>query len=238
MALPNTGDGVRVFNASRGHAIGGTSPGEANLIAFNLQDGVEIDGALALRNAIRRNRITANAMRGIRLGAGANGGIAAPVIATASLARVTGSACASCLVEVFSDAGDQGGTFEGTVTADAAGDWAFDKAGALGGPHVTATATDGQGNEGEGGDVDRRPVNPTSHLSCPDAPNEATGVGAVRCCRATPIAANGNVPGLPHGEDPADQPPQPGAGRATDRADHREGGPPHRPHRLLRGDRP
>jgi hypothetical protein len=151
MALPNTTDGVRVFNASRGHAIGGTGSGEANLIVFNGQDGVEIDGGFggAVRNSIRRNRIHSNTDKGIHLTANANEGIVAPVIDTASATQLTGSACASCIVEIFSDTVDEGAIYEGTAMAGGAGHWTFNKAGGLTGPNVTATATDSQGNTSE-----------------------------------------------------------------------------------------
>jgi CSLREA domain-containing protein len=149
-ALPNNGDGVYVYNVSNNNVIGGQAVGEANLIAFNGGHGVEIHGAYgAARNTISRNRIHSNTGKGIALLSGGNAGLAAPVITTASAIQVSGTACANCTVEVFSDAADEGAIYEGAITANAAGNWTFTKPGGLTGPYVTATATDGQGNTSE-----------------------------------------------------------------------------------------
>jgi hypothetical protein len=148
--LPNTGDGVRAYNVSNNNVIGGPAAGEANLIAYNGGHGVEIDGSYgAARNTITRNRIYSNAGRGIALLSGGNAGLAAPVITAASATQVSGTACANCTIEVFSDAADEGAVYEGTTTANAAGNWTLTKPGGLTGPYVTATATDGQGNTSE-----------------------------------------------------------------------------------------
>lgn len=149
-ALPNTGDGVRVYNVSNNNVIGDQAVGEANLIAFNSMHGVEIDGSYgAAHNTITRNRIHSNGGKGIALLSGGNGGLVAPVITTASATQVSGTACANCTVEVFSDATDEGAIYEGATTANAAGNWTFNKPGGLTGPYVTATATDGAGNTSE-----------------------------------------------------------------------------------------
>ncbi len=150
-ALPNTGDGLRVFNASEQHRIGGTNAGEQNLIAFNGQNGIEVDGgaATAARISIRRNSIASNAGKGILLLAGANNNIAAPAITSAQPNRVSGTACASCTIEIFSDAAAQGAIYEGSATANASGNWSFDSGTGLTGPNVTATATDSNGNTSE-----------------------------------------------------------------------------------------
>lgn len=176
MALPNTADGIRVFNASRGQAIGGTGSGEANLIAFNGQNGVEIDGSVggAVRNSIRRNRIHSNTNEGIQLTAGANEGIIGPAIDTASATRLTGSACAGCIVEIFSDAGDEGAIYEGTATAGGSGNWTFDKAAGLTGPNVTATATDSQGNTSEfSAPVSLLPASPSATTTASATPTQS-----------------------------------------------------------------
>lgn len=150
-ALPNSGDGVYVYNVSNSNAIGGQAAGEANLIAFNGGHGVEINGNFGMvdRNIITRNRIHSNTGKGIALVSGGNSGLSAPVITTASATQVSGTACANCTVEVFSDIADEGAVYEGTTTANAAGNWTFTKPGGLTGPYVTATATDSQGNTSE-----------------------------------------------------------------------------------------
>lgn len=151
IALPNNGSGVRVFNVSQGNLIGGAAVGEANLIAFNNANGVTIDGGYgsAVRNAISHNRIHSNTSKGIALLSGGNEGLAAPMISTASATQVSGTACANCTIEIFSDANDEGAIYEGTTTADASGNWTLTKSGGLTGPYVTATATDGNGNTSE-----------------------------------------------------------------------------------------
>ena len=149
-ALPNNTDGVYIFNVSQDNLIGGAAEGQANLIAFNGGDGVEVSGGYgAKHNTIARNRIHNNTGKGIALRSGGNEGLAAPVITTASATQVSGTACANCTIEVFSDANDEGALYEGTTTANASGNWTLTKAGGLTGPYVTATATDANGNTSE-----------------------------------------------------------------------------------------
>ncbi|HID87432.1 MAG TPA: CSLREA domain-containing protein, partial [Anaerolineae bacterium] len=148
--LPNNTDGIYIFNVSNDNLVGGTGEGQANLIAFNGGDGVEVSGGYgAKHNTITRNRIHSNTGKGIALPSGGNEGLAAPVITTASTTQVSGTACANCVIEVFSDAADEGAVYEGATTADASGNWTFTKPGGLTGPNVTATATDGDGNTSE-----------------------------------------------------------------------------------------
>lgn len=62
---------------------------------------------------------------------------------------MTGTACAGCRVEIFSDAEDEGRWYEGVVTATITGTWSFSKGSAFTGPNVQATATDAGGNTSE-----------------------------------------------------------------------------------------
>ena len=78
---------------------------------------------------------------GIALVDGGNHGLAAPVIVEALPTSARGTACALCVVEVFSDAVDEGGRFEGRTRADGAGMWQLTLPGGFGGPFLTATAT-------------------------------------------------------------------------------------------------
>ena len=148
VALPNGSNGVAFFNGPRNNVVG---PG--NLVAHNSLDGVLVDGSdsfdSTVGNTITANSITANGQRGIYNFRGGNGELAMPVIAEAGPTQASGTACASCTVEVFSDAADEGAIYEGTTTANAAGNWTFTKPGGLTGPYVTATAADGQGNTSE-----------------------------------------------------------------------------------------
>jgi hypothetical protein len=149
-ALPNNSDGIYIFNVSNDNLIGGTAEGQANLIAFNGGDGIEVAGGYgAKHNTITRNRIHSNTGKGIALPSSGNEGLAAPVITTASATQVSGTACANCTIEVFSDANDEGALYEGTTTANSSGNWTFTKASGLTGPYVTATATDANSNTSE-----------------------------------------------------------------------------------------
>ena len=65
----NTANGVLISGGSHGNSIGGVLPGQANLIAFNGQDGISVAAAVAnTNNAFRRNSIFSNGDLGIDLG--------------------------------------------------------------------------------------------------------------------------------------------------------------------------
>ena len=70
--------------------------------------------------------------------------IAAPVITQLTESHIGGQACPGCVVEIFSDPGDQGFRYEGSTIADQAGNFQYAKR--LYGPNVTATSTDSAGN--------------------------------------------------------------------------------------------
>ena len=63
-ARPNTAGGVVLAGAAANNIIGGTGPGEGNLIAFNGGPGVVVVGS---GNAVRGNAIFSNALLGIDL---------------------------------------------------------------------------------------------------------------------------------------------------------------------------
>lgn len=125
---------------------------EFNTIAYNglstASNGVQIGDPTALDNRVTRNSIYANGNKGIALVNGGNNNMATPTIGGATCSHVEGVTCPSCTIEVFSDTGDEGAIFEGTAWVDdVSGFYAWD--GSLHGPHVTVTATDGQGNTSE-----------------------------------------------------------------------------------------
>ena len=136
-SFPGTGDRIVT-----GNVIGGTGAEEGNTIAFN-NNGVSVDGAEATGNPIRGNSIHSNTGLGINNVNGGNTELAPPTITSAS-GVVSGTACANCTVDVYSDAADEGKDFEGTTMADGSGAWSFP--GAVTGPNITATATDAAGN--------------------------------------------------------------------------------------------
>ena len=121
----------------------------SNRIAYNGHDGVRIDGPTALHNTITVNSITANGARGIENINGGNAELAPPVITSATTSTVSGTACAGCQIEVFSDASDEGANVHSppAAIADAGGNWTW--TGSASGAFVTATATDGDNNTSE-----------------------------------------------------------------------------------------
>jgi hypothetical protein len=125
---------------------------QGNTIAFNRGEWGNVGGVYvehSLYNPIRRNSIYGNIGVGIVLDQDGNQMLPAPVIAAATPTSVYGTACAGCMVEVFSDAEDEGRIYEGSTMADDSGAFVFDRGSPLAGPHVTATATDGEGNTSE-----------------------------------------------------------------------------------------
>lgn len=148
--LGNHGSGIHI-HASHNNPIGGSTPGAGNVIAYNGYQGVSVTDSHAVRNTISRNSIHDNARRGIDLDDGGNEGLPAPVMTSVDVGAGTasGTACANCTIEVFSDNGDEGRWYEGTTTANGSGDWSLGPGSAFTGPNVHATATDADGNTSE-----------------------------------------------------------------------------------------
>jgi parallel beta-helix repeat protein len=159
--MGNDGSGVMITSTIFGPASQNVIA--ENTIAHNAVHGVSLDGATD-RNTITENSIHANAEKGISLGAGTNEDIEPPAIEGKGLKAIEeigsvitggggggvgvfGTACANCVVEVFSDFEAQGRLFLGATTADGDGDWSL--SGFLSGPNITATATDANGNTSE-----------------------------------------------------------------------------------------
>ena len=70
-AMGNSGDGVRMFAGQGGateNIVGGTLPDTANTIAFNGEDGVQVENNSSVGNGILRNSIHSNDEQGIDLG--------------------------------------------------------------------------------------------------------------------------------------------------------------------------
>lgn len=146
--LPNSYSGVRLFGGASGSRIGGDDPAASNTIAFNGSAGIEVNGSFGptVGHTLRGNRIHDNDGPGIALIGGGNHGLAAPVILFAASRSARGTACGRCVVEVFSDAADEGGRFEGYTRADADGTWQLSVSADFAGPNLTATATDDRGD--------------------------------------------------------------------------------------------
>jgi CSLREA domain-containing protein len=70
-AIPNTGNGISILTTSGGTVIGGTGPGDGNIIAFNQGHGIGFGFSTAFTGyAIRGNSIFGNGGLGITLGLG------------------------------------------------------------------------------------------------------------------------------------------------------------------------
>jgi hypothetical protein len=170
----NLGNGLSGVRINSWAAPDGASNtvGPDNVIAFNGDAGVYVDGDDADSNTITQNSIFTNTALGIDLydeddlwpgvtpndpddaDTGPNELLNFPVIISATTASVIGTACADCTVEVFVADADpsgygEGQTFVGSGAADGAGNFNVAVSGVLAEEWVTATATDGDGNTSE-----------------------------------------------------------------------------------------
>jgi parallel beta-helix repeat protein len=168
--------GVSISSESKANQIG--QIGAANVVAFNGGDGVRVEGAGTNANTITGNSIHDNDGKGIELLDGANLGVLPPEIT--GFGSVLGTACPSCTVDVYSDDGDEGRVYEGTVLADGAGAWSFP--GTPAGPNVTATATSfGNTSEFSVPEEVPGPATPTPSPSPTETPGPVLIQGDVDC---------------------------------------------------------
>ena len=106
---------------------------------------VTISNSTLSGNTIRGNSIHSNVGKGIENTSGGNTELTPPDVTAAGSA--SGTACADCEIDVFSDDADEGRIYHGSAIADGAGNWSYP--GAVTGPNVTAAATDAAGNTSE-----------------------------------------------------------------------------------------
>jgi parallel beta-helix repeat protein len=171
-AFPNAMDGIAIQG---GATIGGLAVGEGNTIMGNGRHGIVFRdtamSTLVAGNAIyenvgygiyleyaelegctfTRNSIYNNAELGIEIRRVDDH---VPVLEPATLARVEGTACGGCQVEIFLAAPDptgfgEGMTYLGEATADIAGRFSLPLSGLDNCDELTATATDGAGDTSE-----------------------------------------------------------------------------------------
>jgi len=133
--------GVWLVDGAQHNVVGGTLAGEGNLIAGN-DSAVVAEGLDTIGNTIRGNSIYENLTRAIATVEGGNGELAQPLLEGANPVR--GTACPNCTVDIYSDEGNEGRTYDGSTLADADGRFVFD--GETAGPNITTTATDADGN--------------------------------------------------------------------------------------------
>jgi parallel beta-helix repeat protein len=164
VAIGNRANGVQLMHSAVNDSVGGTAAGTGNTIANNSQSGVLVgasSGDSGTHSPVQENAIVSNGGLGIDLAPqgtincatnppGPNDYTACPVIQSASPAQVSGTACASCTVEVYVATGEaddqnhgEGKVFLGSTTAGAGGAWSLVLAAGTvsSGQLVTATAT-------------------------------------------------------------------------------------------------
>jgi len=141
-AWMNRSGGVLIIEGANHNTIG---PG--NTIANN-GVGIEIHDPNSFGNLITQNSIHHNGWMGIFLWAGGNQELAAPAILNSDLnARtVTGTACASCAVEIFSDARGEGEKYVGQTSTDISGIFTFKIDSSLVRSRLTGVAIDAGNN--------------------------------------------------------------------------------------------
>ena len=124
--------------------------GPGNVISHNGGDGIGFWEDTPY-NTVTRNSIHDNGGGGISLTSIIQHTLQPPLIINFDLqdGTVTGATCPNCVVEIFSDSGDEGSIYEGQAKAKANGTFTVDKATSLAGPFLTATATDSDGSTSE-----------------------------------------------------------------------------------------
>jgi len=139
---PN-GDGVFLADGATDNVIG---PG--NTIAYNHEHGVVVRDSHSVGNMITQNLFRENSSGNILLLDGGNGDMPPPFLMSYDLQLGTaeGFAGPRSLVEIFSLLEGGGHIYEGTVTSDESGSFAFDKGNPFIGLSLVAIATDPQGN--------------------------------------------------------------------------------------------
>ena len=171
--LGNDQDGVGVSDGGQQNVIG-----DANVIAYNKNDGIAVAHSTTLYNTITRNSIHSNSHMGINNWDGGNAELPPPVLTDVNINSAGGIApVAYATVEIFSDEYDQGRIYEGSITADDAGYFTFTKTIGFSGPYLTATVTDRDGNTSNFSDPVLVPK-----LTCTVTSTADSGEGSLRWC--------------------------------------------------------
>ncbi|NCF82792.1 MAG: DUF2341 domain-containing protein, partial [Proteobacteria bacterium] len=162
VVLGNRTEGIGIFTTATGNIIGGTAPGEANVIVGSGTEGIQLDGGNA--NTISGNSIHSNGSLGIELASGNDsqsapsflpGSVVSDGITTTVVGSLSSTANKTFTVEFFaSDSSSPGGEGEvymgsAVVTTDGAGNADFTatlSVGVTAGAIITATATNDAGS--------------------------------------------------------------------------------------------
>ena len=126
---------------------------EGNTVYFNKADGAHVEGPETLRNQLISNAIYINDGLAIETITGGNLELTPPVVnamneITTSVWDLTGTTCANCTVEAFSDFGHEAQFVEGSTTADGAGKFVISGIGRTGYYFALTTRTP-EGNTSE-----------------------------------------------------------------------------------------
>lgn len=142
-----------------GNVIGGDSPEDENVIAFNGGDAIFIAGVEGSQNEVARNSGVFNEGEFIRLYSphlepvGPNGGIEPPEFITATQGGAEGIAEPGARIRVFRKESDEPGEIEsflGEDIANISGQWAVDFGAPIpGGTFIAATQTNVEGGTSE-----------------------------------------------------------------------------------------
>jgi PKD repeat protein len=159
-SLGNGGAGVFLSLGTQNSVIGGEGAGQGNIIACNGGNGIEVHSTDSTCNTANANSITQNIAGGIALFDGSNDGVQPPVFTSVVVGQsatsqdvgardlyrsdVTGTTTGDGVVEVYSDPGEQGETFLGSVAVQD-GQWTLTVDAAMD-QNITATFTDSSGN--------------------------------------------------------------------------------------------
>jgi hypothetical protein len=148
-----TPDGIPLGNRAGGITVDRTRHndiGPGNKIAFNLGDGIAFWDNVPY-NTVTQNSIHDNDGRGIVITNPDPSTPQPPTILNFGLQAgvVSGMACANCIVEIFSDGGDEGAIYEGQAVADENGEFILEKGAPHTGPFLTATAMNPDGSTSE-----------------------------------------------------------------------------------------
>jgi titin len=159
-AVPNSFAGIILFGGAQSNLIGGTIAGNANIIANNLSDGIQLFDTATFGNTIRGNSIVSNSGAGLMLYNNSNSNAPSPVLTNAIVStnttirgNLTGTASTTYHLDFYSSpaSSPQAMVYLGSRDATTAGNGfvAFTNSfSALipAGRVITATATDPRGN--------------------------------------------------------------------------------------------
>lgn len=139
----------------------------SNRIYANVQAGIKtnvLDGYTTRLNAWQQNSIYENGSGGVSLVTGTNDSLAAPVVLSATISSVSGTAPAGTVVEIFSDFQNEGTYYEGSVMASPTGQFALTIGGPWKAPRITAITLDLQGNASEFSKSEKNGVQAKTYL--------------------------------------------------------------------------